>query len=61
MFDCVQQLMALKSDAIFQDAKTKLLQILAKHSKRIEARAESREEKRRKKKKKKVAEELLKP
>ena len=52
--------MALKSDAIFQDAKTKFLQIHAQHSKRIEARAESREEKQRKKKKK-VAQELLKP
>ena len=50
--DCVQQLMALKSDAIFQDAKTKLLQIRTQHSKRIEARIESREEKQRKKKKK---------
>lgn len=56
MFDGVQQLMALKSDVLFQDAKTKLLQIRAQHSKRIEAKTEIREEKQRKKKKKKSTE-----
>lgn len=57
LFDGVQQLMALKSDALFQDAKTKLLEIRAQHSKRIEARTETREEKQRKKKKKKSSDE----
>lgn len=48
-----QQLMASRSDALFRDAKSKLLEIRAEHSKRLEARSETREEKRRKKKKKK--------
>lgn len=55
--DHLKQLMALKSDALFQDAKTKLLEIRAQHSKRIEARTETREEKQRKKKKKKSSDE----
>lgn len=48
-----QQLMASRSDALFRDAKSKLLEIRAQHSKRLEARSETREEKRRKKKNKK--------
>lgn len=48
-----QQLMASRSDALFRDAKSKLLEIRSQHSKRLEARTETREEKRRKKKSKK--------
>lgn len=46
-----QQLMASKSDAPFRDAKTKLLEIRSQHSKRIEARADTKAERRKKKKK----------
>lgn len=48
-----QQMMALKSDALFRDAKTKLLEIRSRNTKRIEARTELKEEKRKKKKQKK--------
>lgn len=48
-----QQLMASRSDALFRDAKSKLLEIRAQHSKRLDARLETREEKRKKKKQKK--------
>ena len=45
--------MASRSDALFRDAKSKLLEIRAQHSKRLDARLETREEKRKKKKQKK--------
>jgi len=48
-----QQLMALRSDALFQDAKVKLLEIRSQLSKRLEERTDPREAKRRKKKQKK--------
>ena len=48
-----QQLMALKSDALFQDAKTKLLEIRSRHSQRVEGRTDIKEERRKKKKQKK--------
>lgn len=48
-----QQLMASRSDALFKDAKSKLLEIRSQHSKRLEARTDTREETRRKKKSKK--------
>ncbi|KAK9290842.1 hypothetical protein L1049_009046 [Liquidambar formosana] len=51
--DHLKQLMALKSDALFRDAKTKLIEIRSQLSKRVEARTETRDEKRRKKKQKK--------
>ncbi|KAK3043031.1 hypothetical protein RJ639_002599 [Escallonia herrerae] len=51
--DHLKQLMNLKSDALFRDATTKLLEIRARQSKRVEARAETKGEKRRKKKQKK--------
>ncbi|XP_057983987.1 uncharacterized protein LOC131168514 [Malania oleifera] len=51
--DHIKQLMASKSDALFQDAKTKLLEIRSRHSKRAEGRMETKEERRRKKKQKK--------
>ncbi|KAF3441786.1 hypothetical protein FNV43_RR15701 [Rhamnella rubrinervis] len=53
VMDHLKQLMASRSDALFRDAKSKLLEIRAQHSKRLEARSETREEKRRKKKNKK--------
>lgn len=46
-------MMALKSDALFQDAKTKLLEIRSRNTKRIEARTDLKDEKRKKKKQKK--------
>ncbi|KAG7961175.1 hypothetical protein I3843_09G002800 [Carya illinoinensis] len=49
----VKQLMASRSDAPFRDAKSKLLEIRAQHSKRLDARLETKEEKRKKKKQKK--------
>ncbi|XP_050243242.1 uncharacterized protein LOC126691952 [Quercus robur] len=51
--DHLKQLMASRSDALFRDAKSKLLEIRAQHSKRLDARLETREEKRKKKKQKK--------
>ncbi|GAB2272268.1 Dip2/Utp12 protein [Dionaea muscipula] len=51
----VKQLMAMKSDAPFRDAKTKLLEIRTKLAKRVEPRSETREEKKRKKKQKKAS------
>ncbi|KAH7512033.1 hypothetical protein FEM48_Zijuj12G0047600 [Ziziphus jujuba var. spinosa] len=53
VMDHLKQLMASRSDALFKDAKSKLLEIRAQHSKRLEARSETKEEKRRKKKNKK--------
>ncbi|KAM7464297.1 hypothetical protein LguiA_032418 [Lonicera macranthoides] len=50
--DHLKQLMVLKSDALFRDAKTKLQQIRLQHSKRIEARADTKEERKKKKKQK---------
>ncbi|KAF8005594.1 hypothetical protein BT93_K0018 [Corymbia citriodora subsp. variegata] len=51
--DHLKQLMALRSDALFQDAKAKLLEIRSQLSKRQEERTDPREAKRRKKKQKK--------
>ncbi|XP_043700893.1 WD repeat-containing protein 3 [Telopea speciosissima] len=48
--DHLKQLMSLKSDVLFRDAKTKLLEIRSQHSKRLEARTDTKEEKRKKKK-----------
>ncbi|KAF8369289.1 hypothetical protein HHK36_032700 [Tetracentron sinense] len=48
----LQQLMSSKSDALFRDAKSKLQEFRLQHSKRLEARTETKEEKRRKKKQK---------
>lgn len=45
--------MASGSDALFRDAKSKLLEIRAQHSKRLDARLETKEEKLKKKKQKK--------
>lgn len=45
--------MATRSDALFKDAKTKLLEIRLQQSKRLEARTDTKEEKRKKKKQKK--------
>lgn len=50
--DHLKQLMASRSDALFRDAKAKLLEIRSQQSKRLEARTDTKEEKRRKKKKK---------
>ncbi|CAA2975134.1 WD repeat-containing 3 [Olea europaea subsp. europaea] len=52
--DHLKQLMAAKSDALFQDAKAKVLEIRSKYSKRTEARVEPKEERRKKKKQKKI-------
>ncbi|XP_058207905.1 uncharacterized protein LOC131320971 [Rhododendron vialii] len=51
--DHLKQLMALKSDALFRDAKTKLLEIRSRHSQRVEARADVKEGRRKKKRQKK--------
>ncbi|KAI8563256.1 hypothetical protein RHMOL_Rhmol03G0098700 [Rhododendron molle] len=51
--DHLKQLMALKSDALFRDAKTKLLEIRLRHSQRVEARADVKEGRRKKKRQKK--------
>ncbi|KAI4374285.1 hypothetical protein MLD38_012296 [Melastoma candidum] len=51
--DHMKQLMAMKSDALFQDAKAKLSEIRSQLSKRAESREDPRQEKRRKKKQKK--------
>ncbi|KAJ6331283.1 hypothetical protein OIU76_009791 [Salix suchowensis] len=50
--DHLKQLMASRSDALFRDAKAKLLEIRSQQSKRLEARTDTKEEKRRKKKRK---------
>ncbi|XP_027349574.1 WD repeat-containing protein 3 [Abrus precatorius] len=47
----IQQMMASRSDALFHDARSKLLEIRARQSKRIEERSDTGEVKRRKKKK----------
>ncbi|CAI9766340.1 unnamed protein product [Fraxinus pennsylvanica] len=52
--DHLKQLMAAKSDALFRDAKSKVLEIRSKYSKRAEARMEPKEERRKKKKQKKI-------
>ncbi|XP_057548900.1 uncharacterized protein LOC130827253 [Amaranthus tricolor] len=49
----LKQLMAMKSDAPFRDAKTKLLEIRTRIAKRNDGRAETREERKKKKKQKK--------
>ncbi|XP_021288979.1 WD repeat-containing protein 3 [Herrania umbratica] len=51
--DHLKQLMASRSDALFRDAKSKLLEIRSQQSKRLEARTESKTEKRKRKKQKK--------
>ncbi|XP_030541100.1 WD repeat-containing protein 3 [Rhodamnia argentea] len=51
--DHLKQLMASRSDALFQDAKAKLLEIRSQLSERLEERTDPREAKRRKKKQKK--------
>uniref|UniRef100_A0A2N9HX64 Small-subunit processome Utp12 domain-containing protein n=1 Tax=Fagus sylvatica TaxID=28930 RepID=A0A2N9HX64_FAGSY len=51
--DHLKQLMESRSDALFRDAKSKLLEIRAQNSKRLDARLETREEKGKKKKHKK--------
>lgn len=51
--DHLKQLMVLKSDALFRDAKTKLQEIRSRHSQSVEARADTKDEKRKKKKQKK--------
>ncbi|KAI9153754.1 hypothetical protein LWI28_016063 [Acer negundo] len=52
--DHIKQLMAMKSDALFRDAKEKLQEIRSQQSKRLEAREETKAEKRKKKKQKKI-------
>ncbi|XP_062117383.1 uncharacterized protein LOC133831195 [Humulus lupulus] len=51
--DHLKQMMSSRSDALFKDAKSKLQEIRSQHSKRLEARTETRDEKQRKKKNKK--------
>uniref|UniRef100_A0A2P2JB97 WD-repeat protein n=2 Tax=Rhizophora mucronata TaxID=61149 RepID=A0A2P2JB97_RHIMU len=48
--DHLKQLMASRSDALFRDAKAKLLEIRSQLSKRVEERTDTREGKRKKKK-----------
>ncbi|CAN0926194.1 WD repeat-containing protein 3 [Linum grandiflorum] len=50
--DHLKQIMASRSDALFQDAKEKLQEIRSHQSKRLEARTETKGEKRRRKKQK---------
>lgn len=45
--------MAMRSDALFQDAKAKLMEIRARNTKRAKARTEAGGEKRKKKKQRK--------
>lgn len=47
-----QQLRASKSGGLFQDAKSKLQEIRAQHSTRLEARTDTREENGRKRRRK---------
>lgn len=49
----IQQLMALRSDALFRDAKAKLQEIRSRQSKRLEAMTETKAERRKRKKQKK--------
>lgn len=51
--DHLKQLMASRTDALFQNAKEKLQEIRLKQSKRLEERADTKTEKRRKKRQKK--------
>ncbi|KAE8681925.1 putative phosphatidylinositol-4-phosphate 5-kinase [Hibiscus syriacus] len=51
--DHLKQLMASRSDALFRDAKSKLVEIRSQQLKRLEARTETKTEKRKKKKHKK--------
>ncbi|TYH77185.1 hypothetical protein ES332_D04G135500v1 [Gossypium tomentosum] len=51
--DHLKQLMASRSDALFRDAKSKLLEIRSQQSKRLEARTETKTENKKKKKQKK--------
>ncbi|KAK6943894.1 WD40 repeat [Dillenia turbinata] len=50
--DHLKQLMSLKTDALFRDAKTKLQEIRSRQSKRLEAQADPKEKRRKKKLKK---------
>ncbi|KGN48472.2 WD repeat-containing protein 3 [Cucumis sativus] len=49
--DHLKQLMAMRSDALFQDAKSKLQEIRSQNSKRLEMRTDTRQVKRKKKNK----------
>ncbi|XP_061366761.1 uncharacterized protein LOC133309912 [Gastrolobium bilobum] len=49
--DHIQQMMASRSDALFRDARAKLLEIRAQQSKRLQERSDIGEVKRKKKKK----------
>ncbi|KAF5747856.1 WD repeat-containing protein 3 [Tripterygium wilfordii] len=51
--DHLKQLMASRSDALFRDAKAKLLEIRLQHAKSVDSRALPKEERRKKKKQKK--------
>ncbi|KDO42303.1 hypothetical protein CISIN_1g0046872mg, partial [Citrus sinensis] len=51
--DHLKQLMALRSDALFRDAKAKLQEIRSRQSKRLEAMTETKAERRKRKKQKK--------
>lgn len=51
--DHLKQLMVSRSDALFQDAKSKLLEIRSQQSKRLEARTETKTERKKKKQQKK--------
>ena len=51
LFSSFQQLMAMRSDALFQDAKSKLQEIRSQNSKRLEMRTDTRQVKRKKKNK----------
>jgi U3 small nucleolar RNA-associated protein 12 len=53
--DHLKELMVLKSESLFRDAKTKLQEIREQHSKRIQGRTDTKEEKRKKKKPKKTS------
>lgn len=50
--DHLKQLMILKSDALFRDAKTKLLEIRSQQAKRAEGRQDTKERRKKKKQKK---------
>lgn len=52
--DHLQELMAQRSDALFKDAKTKLLEVRAQYAQRAEAKSETKAAKRKRKKQKKL-------
>lgn len=51
--DHLKQLMAQRSEALFMDVKTRLLEIRSQYARRLEARSETKTEKRKRKKQKK--------